>query len=62
MTQAMDFALRERITAKTSDMRDLLLAKAFSESGVLEEQPQGVFGDMVEEENPSGMFKILSNG
>jgi His-Xaa-Ser system protein HxsD len=62
MAQAMDFALRERITAKTSDVRDLLLAKAFSESGVLEETPQGVFGDMVEEENPSGMFKILGNG
>ena len=61
MGQAMDFALRERVTAKTSDVRDLLLAKAFSESGVLEEQPHGVFGDMLEEENPSGMFKILSN-
>jgi His-Xaa-Ser system protein HxsD len=61
MAQAMDFALRERITAKTSEVRDLLLAKAFSESGVLEETPQGVFGDMVEEANPSGMFKILSN-
>jgi His-Xaa-Ser system protein HxsD len=62
MAQAMDFALRERVTAKTSDMRDLLLAKAFSESGVLEEQPQGVFGDTLEETRPDGMFKILSNG
>jgi His-Xaa-Ser system protein HxsD len=61
MAQAMDFALRERITAKTSDVRDLLLAKAFSESGVLEEPPQGVFGDILEEANPTGMFKILSN-
>ena len=62
MAQALDFALRERVTAKTSDIRDLLLAKAFSESGVLEEQPQGVFGDMLEETKPDGMFKILSNG
>lgn len=62
MSHAMDFALRERITAKTSDVRDLLLAKAFSESGVLEEQPQGVFGDSLEESKPDGMFKILSNG
>jgi len=59
--QAMDFALRERVTAKTSEVRDLLLAKAFSESGVLEEQPQGVFGDTLEEVKPDGMFKILSN-
>ena len=58
---AMDFALREHVTSKTSGVRDLLLAKAFSESGVLEEQPQGVFGDSLEEAKPDGMFKILSN-
>ena len=61
MSHAMDFALRERVTAKTSDVRDLLLAKAFSESGVLEERPHGVFGDAVEEAKPEGIFKILSN-
>jgi len=60
-TSAMDFALRERIEAKTSGIRDLLLAKAFSESGVLEDQPEGVFGDTIEEMKPDGMFKILSN-
>ena len=60
-TSAMDFALREKIEAKTSGLRDLLLAKAFSESGVLEDQPEGVFGDVVEETKPDGMFKILSN-
>lgn len=60
-TSAMDFALREKIEAKTSGIRDLLLAKAFSESGVLEDAPEGVFGDMVEETKPDGMFKILSN-
>jgi His-Xaa-Ser system protein HxsD len=62
MAHAMDFALRERVAAKTADVRDLLLAKAFSESGVLEERPDGVFGDPVEEAKPDGMFKILSNG
>jgi His-Xaa-Ser system protein HxsD len=61
ISQAMDFALRERVTDKTSGVRDLLLAKAFSESGVLEEQPVGVFGDAIEESKPDGMFKILSN-
>jgi His-Xaa-Ser system protein HxsD len=60
MAHALDFALRERVTAKTIDVRDLLLAKAFSESGVLEEKPQGVFGDPLEEAKPDGMFKILS--
>jgi His-Xaa-Ser system protein HxsD len=60
-TQAMDFAVRERVASKTADVRDLLLAKAFSESGVLEEPPQGVFGDPIEEEKPDGMFRILSN-
>jgi His-Xaa-Ser system protein HxsD len=60
-TSAMDFALREKIEAKTSGIRDLLLAKAFSESGVLEDQPEGIFGDTVEEMKPDGMFNILSN-
>lgn len=61
MTSAMDFALRERIEAKTSGIRDLLLAKAFSESGVLEDGPLGVFGDAVEEAKPDGIFTILGN-
>jgi His-Xaa-Ser system protein HxsD len=61
MSQAMDFALRERVTADTASVRDLILAKAFSESGILEDDPQGVFGDLIEEENTDGMFKILSN-
>jgi His-Xaa-Ser system protein HxsD len=61
LTSAMDFALREKIEARTSGIRDLLLAKAFSESGVLEDQPEGVFGDAVEEAKPDGMFKILGS-
>ena len=61
ITSAMDFALREKIEAKTSGIRDLLLAKAFSESGVLEDAPLGVFGDAVEDAKPDGMFKILGN-
>jgi His-Xaa-Ser system protein HxsD len=59
MSNALDFALRERVTAKTADVRDLMIAKAFSESGVLEEMPHGVFGDSIEEAKPDGMFKIL---
>jgi His-Xaa-Ser system protein HxsD len=61
MAQAFDFALRERVTAKTANVRDLLIAKAFSESGVLEEKPRGKFGDAIEEAKTDGMFKILGN-
>jgi His-Xaa-Ser system protein HxsD len=61
LASVTDFALREKIEAKTSGIRDLLLAKAFSESGVLEDSPHGVFGDKIEEEKPHGLFKILSN-
>ena len=61
ITSAMEFALREKIEAKTSGIRDLLLAKAFAESGVLEDRPEGIFGDKIEEAKPDGMFKILSN-
>jgi His-Xaa-Ser system protein HxsD len=60
-TQALDFSLRERVTAKTAGIRDLLLAKAFSEAGVLEDEPSGVFGDGIEEAKPDGLFKILGN-
>lgn len=60
-TLAIDFTLREKVTRQTAEVRELLLAKAFSESGVLEDKPQGVFGDSLEEERPDGMFKILSN-
>jgi His-Xaa-Ser system protein HxsD len=62
ITSALDFSLRECVNAKTASVRDLLLAKAFSESGVLEEKPTGTFGDRLEESRPYGMFKILSNG
>jgi His-Xaa-Ser system protein HxsD len=61
LAQAMDFELRERISAKTADVRNLLLAKAFSEAGVLEDQPRGTFGDRLEEAKSDGMFRILSN-
>jgi His-Xaa-Ser system protein HxsD len=61
LTQAIDFSLRERVTAKTAGIRDLLLAKAFSEAGVLEDEPSGVFGDVIEEAKPDGLFKILGN-
>jgi His-Xaa-Ser system protein HxsD len=61
LTDAMDFSLREIIAKKTENVRELLLAKAFSESGIFEEEPRGIFGDQIEESKPDGMFKILGN-
>lgn len=61
ISMATDFTLRERVEARTSSIRELLLAKAFAEAGVLEDSPEGVFGDAIEEEKPNGLFKILSN-
>lgn len=61
ISMATDFTLRERIEARTTSIRELLLAKAFAEAGVLEDSPAGVFGDRIEEEKPDGLFKILGN-
>jgi His-Xaa-Ser system protein HxsD len=60
-SMATDFTLRELIESRTSSIRELLLAKAFAEAGVLEDSPAGVFGDPLEEAKPDGLFKILSN-
>lgn len=56
---AIDFSLRERVEARTSSIREILLAKAFAESGVLEDPPVGDFVDKVEHEKQDGLFKIL---
>jgi His-Xaa-Ser system protein HxsD len=61
VSMATDFTLRERVEARTSSIREILLAKAFAEAGVLEDSPEGVFGDQIEEEKPDGLFKILGN-
>lgn len=58
---ATDFTLRERIETRTASIRELLLAKAFAEAGILEDSPEGVFGDRIEEEKTDGLFKILGN-
>lgn len=59
IAMATDFSLRERIEARTNGVRELLLAKAFAESGVLEDSPTGIFVDEVEREKDSSLFKIL---
>lgn len=61
ISTATDFTLRNHIEARTNSIRELLLAKAFAEAGVLEDSPDGIFGDKIEEEKPNGLFKILSD-
>lgn len=56
-----DFTLRERIESKTAAIRETLLAKAFAESGILEDAPEGLPLDSVEQERKDGLFNILSN-
>jgi His-Xaa-Ser system protein HxsD len=58
---ATDFELRSRIEIKTASLRELILAKAFAESGVLEDPPQGEFTDPVDKQDPNGLFKILNS-
>jgi hypothetical protein len=38
----------------------LVLAKAFSEAGVLEDDPPGTVADPVETDNPKGLVQIIS--
>jgi His-Xaa-Ser system protein HxsD len=53
----IDFELRVRVQRETSSVRELLLAKAFAEAGVLEDNPPGSFDDPVQ----SAQQKIQSN-
>jgi len=46
-TNLLDSQLRIEIQAETSSIRELVLAKAFAESGVLEDIPPGTFQDPV---------------
>lgn len=43
----IDAELRVRVQQETSAVRELILAKAFAESGVLEDPPPGSFNDPV---------------
>lgn len=44
----VDAQLRVEIQAETAGVRELIIAKAFAESGVLEDLPPGTFRDPVE--------------
>jgi His-Xaa-Ser system protein HxsD len=46
-----DSQLRVEIQAETASIRELIIAKAFAESGILEDSPPGTFTDPVESKN-----------
>ena len=56
----MDFELRHKVEIETAQVRQIILAKAFSESGVLEDEPPGSILDPVEQSNPGTLIKIAN--
>jgi His-Xaa-Ser system protein HxsD len=57
----IDFELRHQVEIETAQVRQIILAKAFSESGVLEEDPPGSILDPVEQTNPSNLVNIANS-
>jgi His-Xaa-Ser system protein HxsD len=55
----LDFELRRQVEVETAGIRQLVLAKAFSESGILEEEPPGALADPIERDHPSSFTKIM---
>lgn len=56
----LDFELRRQVETETAPVRQLILAKALSESGVLEDQPPGDIADPVESARPSSLVQIMN--
>jgi His-Xaa-Ser system protein HxsD len=56
----LDFQLRREVEIETGQVRQLIVAKAFSESGVLEDEPPGTIGDPVEIRKPTSLVQIIS--
>ena len=56
----LDSQLRVEIQAETAGVRELIIAKAFAESGVLEDLPPGTFDDPVHSapDEPKGLINI----
>jgi len=54
----VDFELRRQVEAETAPVRQLILAKAFSESGILEDEPPGTIADPVDYNKPSSLVQI----
>jgi His-Xaa-Ser system protein HxsD len=56
----LDFELRQQVSVETEAVRQLILAKAFSESGVLEDDPPGAISDPVEAQKPGHLTQIIN--
>lgn len=56
----LDFQLRREVEIETGQVRQLIVAKAFSESGVLEDEPPGTIADPVEIRKPTLLVQIIS--
>jgi His-Xaa-Ser system protein HxsD len=54
----LEFELRRQVEVETAPVRELILAKAFSESGVLEDEPPGVISDPVGIDKPDSFVHI----
>jgi His-Xaa-Ser system protein HxsD len=54
----LEFELRRQVEAETAPVRQLILAKAFSESGILEDEPPGTIGDPVGIDQPDSLVQI----
>jgi His-Xaa-Ser system protein HxsD len=55
----LDFELRRQVETETASLKQLILAKAFSESGVLEAEPPGTIADPVENRKPTSLVQIM---
>lgn len=56
----LDFELRRQVEAETAGIRQLILAKAFSEAGVLEDEPSGNVDDPVAMEEKISLVQIAN--
>jgi His-Xaa-Ser system protein HxsD len=56
----LDFELRRVVEIETGQVRQLIVAKAFSDSGVLEDEPPGTIADPVEVRKPTSLVQIIA--
>jgi His-Xaa-Ser system protein HxsD len=54
----LEFELRRQVEAETAPVRELIIAKAFSESGILEDEPPGTISDPVGIDKPASFVQI----